>query len=786
MVATLFHLAAHLKACYTGATLLPKLTQFALDRPKSVIVLACLVTLLFGLALPQATIDTDPENMLEATQPDRQHYNEVKERFRINDIITVGIFDERDILRPESLEALQKVIAQLLRIKGVVIQDVASFTTSYNTVAEGERQVSIRPVVPAVPKTDGELAALRKDIRASWPLVGNLITAKDDRGTAIYLPIERKDMSYRIAREAETILQAKLLPGQSFHIAGLPIAEDEFGYQMFVQMGVVAPLAFALILLLVYLLFRRGPFLIPLGLDSMFAVVWSMGLLVATGNTVHIMSSMIPVFLMPIALLDDIHILSEVFDRYGVVRDKRKAVIEAMQPLYRPMLQTSVTTAVGFASLGLTDIPPVRVFGIFVAFGIMAAWLLSITVVPAVLSLMSDEKFAAEYRQHQGKTSLLDRFLHWCGETAFRRSKFILVLALVAVGVSVLGIQRIVINDNPVKWFKESHRIRVADSVMNERFGGTYMAYLIGTGSREDHFTEPQTVKYLDRLQQHLERSPVVGKAISPADIAKVINLRLHANDPAYKKIPDSTEAITQFYFMFESGGDPHDLEMCLDENWSSAVISIRMNSGDNEDMETLEEHAAAFIAQSPPPDGVSFRWSGLTYINKVWQGLMVQGMLKAVLGSFLIVFILLLIEFRSLALGIIAMLPLALAILVAYGLVGWSGKEYDMPIAVCSTLALGLGIDFAIHYIARWRAHLLDSKDLEKTHRYMMGEPGRAILRNAIVITLGFLPLTASNLTPYVTVGVFFALLMLLSTLATMFLLPAALSLGGKRLAGA
>jgi hypothetical protein len=122
-------------------------------------------------------------------------------------------------------------------------------------------------------------------------------------------------------------------------------------------------------------------------------------------------------------------------------------------------------------------------------------------------------------------------------------------------------------------------------------------------------------------------------------------------------------------------------------------------------------------------------------------------------------------------------MVPLLSAILFSYGLIGWAGKDYDMPIAVCSSLSLGLGIDFAIHFLQRFREHFAASGDAAATHQYMFGEPGRAIARNAVVISVGFLPLIASPLTPYVTVGLFFALLMGASTVATLLILPAALA---------
>jgi hypothetical protein len=140
-------------------------------------------------------------------------------------------------------------------------------------------------------------------------------------------------------------------------------------------------------------------------------------------------------------------------------------------------------------------------------------------------------------------------------------------------------------------------------------------------------------------------------------------------------------------------------------------------------------------------------------------------------------------VEFRSLALGVLSMVPLTAAIVLTYGLVGWLGRDYNMPIAVCAALTLGLGIDFAIHFLQRFKGHVVTSRDVEATNRYMFSEPGRAITRNAIVITFGFLPLTLSTLGPYVTVGLFFASLMSFCTLATLFLLPAALRYLGARI---
>jgi predicted RND superfamily exporter protein len=761
---------------------LERITVLALDRPRTVIGAILLLTILFGLQFPKIIIDTDPENMLEASQADRLFYDSFKKEFGIHDLIVAGIVDKEGVFRTESLERAARATSEILKIKGVVIQDVVSLTTTDNIKPSGGF-LDIHPVMREVPRTAEAVAELRRDL-AENPFLHEKIGSADGTAVALYIPIRQKDMSYRIAGEIKKILKRELLPGQTFHIAGLPVAEDTFGHEMFVQMAVVAPLAFMVILLLVFLLFRRAAFLLPVGMDSMFAVIWAMGLLIGTGHTVHIMSSMIPVFLMPIAVLDDIHVLSGFFDRYRLIGDKRRALLEGMKPLYRPMLFTSLTSAVGFASLALADIPPIRVFGLFVAFGIMAAWLFSMTLVPAVISLMSDEKLKEILPTGEdGRASLLDRFFQPMVRAAFTHAKTVLLAGGVLVVLGAWGLQKIEVNDNPVKWFENAHPMRVADTVMNRLFAGTYMAYVVLEGGRPEIIKNPDVVSYIDRLQAHLEANSVVGKTSSVADIVKRINLVLHDNDSAYDIVPDSADAVGQFLFLFQSSGDPGDLDNFVDTEFRKAAVWVQMKKGDNRDMQEVEDRLAGFMRSNPPPDGLSVRWSGLTYINKVWQDLMVSGMLKAIAGSFIVVFVLMLIEFRSIPLGIISMAPLSLAILLSYGLAGWMGKDYDMPIAVCSSLSLGMGIDFAIHFLQRFRERYRETGDFVEANSYMQGEPVRAIGRNAIVISLGFLPLIGSSLTPYATVGLFFALLMLFSTLATLFILPAALRLAGPRI---
>jgi predicted RND superfamily exporter protein len=761
------------------------LTALAIRYPWRLIAMATVVTLVFGWQFRGIAIDTDPENMLEADQPDRIFYDAVKRDFGINDLLVVGIVDEGGMFRPDPLRRVARFTERIAAIPGVLIDDMVSLSTTDDITAEGGL-LRIGPVMESPPESVEDAEALRSRV-ASNPLLADKLASADGTGVAIYVPIERKDQSYRISREIERLAGEELGPEQQLYLAGLPVAEDTFGHEMFREMAVTAPLVGLVIFLLLWVLFRRVTLIVPAMVVAMFSVVWAMGALIGLGYTVHIMSSMIPVFLMPIAVLDAVHLLSEFYDRYPAIRDRAATLRAVMKELFRPMLYTSITTSVGFASLALADIPPVRVFGVFVAVGILAAWLLTITVIPAGIMLIREERLAGLGERGGRELGLglgawptwLERF----GAMVFRRAGLLMLATVVTLGIAVIGVSRIVVNDNPVRWFRSGEPVRVADRVMNQLFGGTYMAYLVAEGAGEEAIKDPAVMVYLDRLARYLEAKPQVGKVTSIVDVVRRTNYVLRGADPAYDVVPDSRAAIAQYLFLVGSSGDPDELDNFIDYDARRANLWVQMKSGDNRDMEAVAASLSEF--GESPPGGLTLRWSGLTYINKVWQDLMVVGMLRAVLGSFVVVFLLMVLLFRSISLGLASMIPLSVAILLAYAMVGFIGKDYDMPIAVTTSLSLGLAIDFAIHFVHRYRERVLELGDVARANQAVFGLPARAIMRNALVIIVGFLPLTISSLTPYVTVGLFFATLMALSAIATLVILPGLMRIAGNRLFG-
>jgi hypothetical protein len=745
-----------------------KVVQLSVDRPKLVVLLAVIITVLLSSQLPKINIDTDPENMLREDEPIRLFHKKVKEEFGINELIVLGIVRQDGIFHPDSLQRIKRITDEILKIKGVIADDVISLTVTNNVVSEGGI-LHVRPPMLRVPETQQQIDRLKKEVLDN-PLFRDRLVSSDGTGAAIYIPIKSKDIAHEVGEKIKAIYMRENGP-EKYYMAGLPIAEDTFGKEMFIQMAVVAPMAGGLLMLLLFVIFRRLSLIVSPMIVAMLSVIWTMSAMIGLGFPVHIMSSMIPVFLMPIAVCDSVHILSDFYEKYPRLGDRRQAVLQVFEELIKPMFFTSVTTAVGFSMLARADIPPVKVFGLFVALGVMIAWALTMTVIPASLMLIREKK---PFEKQQRGSALLAGI----GRVSLGRSKAVVISGAVLLVVAVYGVTLLRVNDNPVKWFKKHHPIRVADRELNKLIGGTYISYLTLEGTTREQIKEPEVMNYIEALQRHLETSALVGKTTSVADIVKRINYVLHDEDTRYDVLPDTKDSIGQYLFLFLMSSSPDELDNFVDYDFRKANIWVQLKSGDNRDMTAVVEDTEQYMAANLPPQGIKAEWSGLPYLNITWQRLMVVGMLKATVGSWWIIFILLIVQFRSLWWAVAGMLPLGLSVLFSYGLIGFGGKEYDMPIAVCSTLALGLGVDFAIHFIQRFRDRFKKTQDLQSAMQWTTAEePAIAITRNAVVVGVGFLPLVLATLTPYVTVGVFFSFLALFAGLTTVVLLPALIS---------
>ena len=755
-----------------------KLTGFSINHPRWTIVLSLLVTVMFATQLPKVKTDTDPKNMLPATSDVRIYNDQVEKTFALHkDVIVLGIVNPHTVFNAATLEKVGRLTDSIAHLKGVVWEDIISFTTADNVVAEGNN-LTVLPLLTDLPHTPEEMETFRKELLDNPIWLGRLIS-KDGKTTAIYVPLETDANAKKIADRLREIVK-KEKGEEKYYVAGDPVARDTFGAEMFKQMALFSPLAGLIMLVALFFMFGNFSLVFSILAVAMMSITWSMGLLIGLGFPVHIMSSMIPVFLMAIST-DSIHIFNEFYFRFNEIKDKKRAIIDTIDSVGAPVRYTALATAVGFGVLTIGGIIPVRVFGLFVAFGTMVIRLMSFTFLPAVMMLQKEERLS----RRAGRDSVEHGASAWLGKLgrfAIHQPKTLLAAGVILVILAVIGTTQIRINNNMVNWFKSSSEIRQADRIMNANLGGTSLGYLVARGDSEGSIIEPSHLSHLENLQKHLEELPAVGKTMSLADLVKRMHQVMHQGQPEFYRLPEDKKVIAQYLFMFGMAAKPSTLNNLVDYPYQEANLFVQLKTWDAEAMQQVINYAETYQKKNANED-LKIKPAGTAYFNLAWNNEVLYDMVKMFGAALILVLLILSLSFRSFRWGLVSYVPLIFTILLIYGFLGWVGKDFDMPISVLSTLSLGMAVDFAIHFVKRFKQRLAEDQNLESALVWTVERPGKGILRNALLFSLAFSVMIFASLTPYITVGIFIASLMMISAFLTLTYLPALIMIFRKSL---
>ena len=311
------------------------MVSFAVKRPKTITWLMISTTLILALLAgmpsirPEAfpflaplKVDTDPENMLPADEPVRLFHNRMKREMALYDMVVLGVVNDAHpdgVFNPDSLARVYELtqFAKTLRwedqarpgaFQGVIEVDLIAPSTVENIEQAGPGTVKFEWLMAAPPATREDSLAIREKA-ARIPFLKDTLLSANGKAVALYLPLTAKDQSYRVAQKLQEKI-AGFEGEEKYFITGLPVAQDTFGVEMFKQMAIAAPAAMLIIFLLMLFFFRKIVLIVSPLIVAMVSVIATMSILVITGQTIHIMSSMIPIFIMPIAVLDAVHILS--------------------------------------------------------------------------------------------------------------------------------------------------------------------------------------------------------------------------------------------------------------------------------------------------------------------------------------------------------------------------------------------------------------------------------------------------------------------------------------------
>ncbi len=731
------------------------------------IVVVCILIVsaaFFATVIRHSRMETDLDKYMPQDHPAFIYSDKAEEWFNIKDGIIIAIEAQGGIYTESTLTKIRDLTVELQDRPEIQPGDVTSLSTADNIVAS-EGGLDVQPFFTTVPSDTQQLMRLRETVENNEMVHGRLVS-EDGTVALVIARIGDDVFSQQFYRDIRSMARRYADP-EELHIAGRPIVEGTMALLAPRDMKKMVPVVVIVIFIVLLLVLHSFLSTIATLLVVVLSTVWTFGLMAALGVPVYAVSTMIPVMLIAIGVADGIHLYNNLrlylTTHPGATRGE--AVAAMLREMWKPVLMTSVTTAVGFAALLTTSVYPIKYFGLFTGFGVIAAMLLSLTLIPAVIMLTGLPKVPPHAAGNAVTSG--SRFAGRYARVMARWKYATILITVLLIAGSILGISKVWINSSFLDKFEKDSDIVRTDAFINRHFGGTSTLNVVLESDNPHAFKHPAVLHIVDSMQSRAEGLTGVGSSFSIIDYVKRMNKVMHADSAVYETIPRSRELIAQYILLYEMSGDPENLLQLVDYEYRKANVTLQLKGDDSRTINRAIAAVSEFAAPLEEHE-ISMRFAGSGYKSLVFSDLILYGQVSSLAVSLVMVTVLIGAMFRSAALGLIGAVPIAATGLISFGIMGLTNIALSTTTALLSSIAIGIGIDYAIHFIDRFRHYRMQTSDIDMVSERTMNSTGRAILFNAVVVVAGFLVLLFSVFPPNRILGMLVSLNMTLTFLAT------------------
>ena len=740
--------------------------RWALDHPIVVLVILAAITAVMVGSIARLRVDVDFTNYLNRSDPAVVAADEAKDRYGSLLRLMVIVETADGIFHPEVLARIDALEDELESLP-IVDEVVGPFNSKI--IRGSETSISISSAGPGggAPTTPEEIVTYREAVLGDRTLRGYVVSETETAVALHIQPIEGVEMvPFAEAIEGVTLRY----DNEAFRvsIAGMPHMNLTLGRSMRRDLGLFLPLVILAIVVILYVAFRwRWGVLIPFAVVAL-SVLWTLGLMAICSVPITVLSFILPVVLMAIGIADGIHVLSRYREAIEEGREKRDAILETMGSMQRPVVMTSLTTAAGFLALLNAYMIPQRMFGLFTAVGILFAMILSLVLIPVILQLIAVPK-ALRRRERRSMSRGLGVVVRWI----VRQRWFVLAGAVAIAAVFAGGISQVHIETSQRAFLGEEHPAVGALDRMDELFsGGDQLMVEIDTGT-PDGLKNPELLGEMVALETYLAERGVT-KTISLAGIVREMHQRFNADDPAFYAIPKDARTIGQLLLLFSfQGGDLGSL--ALGDYSAGEMIGFHALKTGEEQVDLvrdvtdyMEEHFSRFGRA---------RLVGSTRIQSSMFASIARSQITSLFTSIGAAGIIVILLMGSFVAGVISLIPLLFTIGISFGTMAYAGISLDIATLMISSITIGIGIDYGIHYIERAREEMRGKASAEARTEGLVRAAetaGRGIVYNALALAGGFSILLLSAFRGMRHFGLLITMAMLISATGALIVIPA------------
>jgi len=786
--------------------LMGKFGLFIHDNPFKVL-LVLLLLLAFPLAhVPQIKMDTSTEGFMHDDDPVLIAYNKFRDQFGRDERVAFAIKSDK-IFSLEFLTTLKELHKEI-ETTVPFIKDVTSLYNVRNTRGDGDKLITDDLLEP-FPTTQAEVDAIKERTMSSH-FYKDLLISQDGTMTSIVIetdayshegeekvsdvdafdegfdelaPTNVKKAFLTDAENAELVTAILVIAdkyrakGLEIYVAGSPSVNHALKSQMKADMQKFMRLTFLIILVFLFVIFRRASAVFYPLLVIIFSLLTTVGTMAWAGVMFKLPTQIVPSLLLAVSVGATVHILSIFFDRFNAHGDKKEALSYTLGHSGLAIAMTSITTAIGVGSFAGSEVAPISDLGIFASLGVMVSLVLTLTLLPALLSITKLKV------RPKTTTSKIDILMKKLAVIPVRHTKAVLVSSFVLVTIALITATQVDLSHNPLKWFQPDSPDRVSTEVIDEQMNGSVTIEVVVDTGKENGWVDPAKLEALNqfstKLESYVDDYTHIGKVVSLATIVKETNRALHENDEKYYTVPQDANLVSQELLLFENSGSD-DLEDVVDSQFSKARITIKLPWTDTVEAVAVLDYVKAEAKATFKDDTVTT--TGMipllinTFSNAVFSSVK-SYFIAAIAISFMMMLIL-----GSVRIGLLSMIPNLPPIIVGLLLMYITNIPLDMFTLMIGSIAIGLVVDDTIHFMHNFKRYYLESGDSAKAIEQTFFTTGKAMMITTIVLSLGFFTYLAANMISVQNFGFLTASVIIFALLTDLLLAPALMVVVAKR----
>lgn len=748
--------------------LLQKLPRFVTSHPLSSLLFALTVLILFAAQLTQIKSLDNVDDISRTGHPDTAYYEFMKETFGDDEFFVIA-FSSPDLFSPPILGMISDITKSLEKIPEVrKVQSLANVDFLHGS----QDYFEVRPFLEHIPQDQEGLITLRNQALGNTLYTGNIVNNQGNTAAIVVFPHRHdpeQDGSFRkrLLEQTEIVLQPHTGLVEGFHLAGWTVTNLTLSQFMQNDVAVFIPATYLFITATVWLVFRNFRMTVLALCNISACTVATMGFFPILGITLNTVTTIVPPLIMALALADAVHIFSHMDTRLLQQHSSHsKALENVLQRVISPCFLTSLTTAVGFLSLAVSEIGPIRDFAFAASAGMLFKFFFSFVLLPSLIMFCRADKVFHSMEKKRLSFAALNKIAKFVRAYA----QHITIIAMLLVTGSLWSATAIEVETNLLENFKSTSRIRKDLDYVATRLSGVATLDVSLRALEKDAFLEPSLLAVIENVQKYAETIPGVDKSLSFVDFLKDMNMSFHDEDKSYFRIPDNRNLVSQYLLLC----DVQDLKDFITSDYDHARILFRLSENGSAGQGRIIAALQSYLDQNN--SGLAFHISGRAVQDVNTIEALVWGQIESlVLASAVITFIMF-IALRSWSVGAMSLIPNAFPIILNFGIMGALGIPLNTATALISVVAIGIAVDDTIHYLTEYNRNRINKMSICDAIEHTTLEKGLAISATSLILIIGFGVLLLSNFVPTINFGGLSAVIMLTAWAGDILVLPAIL----------